>query len=457
VKKIVLFVVLLGAAFCLYAQEPGGGDEYLLERADPPYPPPSAGGGAEAETGEEKPRGFFGAALNYLDDPKVKTRHLDRKRIFELKLFDAGMQIGNNFAGIGDFLKKELVIDFDEADRRLGGKGGMLSAGYALNVMRFSVNPSSRWGGSLGVSSSGRFDVTVPGELFELIAEGNAGAPVSGGEFVVSGSAFYEIGFNVHGTLPVLNEKLTVGLTPAFYAPLFYIPRSSIKYTLDTDDKLLINAAGGFRAYTALNPSAEDLGSMFNSGGADLSLSAEYALFSRLDVGLALSRIPLVPARLDTGFNLAFAPKDGKPVMEITELAGASADINGPEITGTGNFTGLPAITVFRPLCFDFYAIYRPFRNDLLSLRPNIGFTVLTASGDPYLNMGICAALDLSRTFVLYLDSGLEEGLWRHKLGFELNLRAFELDIELGLRSQDYLASWTGRGLSAKAGIALGW
>ncbi|MDR1129120.1 MAG: hypothetical protein LBL20_07390, partial [Treponema sp.] len=91
------------------------------------------------------------------------------------------------------------------------------------------------------------------------------------------------------------------------------------------------------------------------------------------------------------------------------------------------------------------------------SVRPNIGFTILTASEETYLNMGTRVTMDLKRLFVLYFDSGLEEGLWRHKLGFELNLRAFELGLEAGMGSQDYLTSWTASGLSAKLGIAFGW
>jgi hypothetical protein len=77
-------------------------------------------------------------------------------------------------------------------------------------------------------------------------------------------------------------------------------------------------------------------------------------------------------------------------------------------------------------------------------------------SQETYFNFGGCFSLDLGRIFVLYFDSGLEEGFWRHKAGFELNLRVFELDLEAGLRSQNYIASWTGSGLSVKLGIALG-
>jgi hypothetical protein len=456
VKKFILLMVLLGAVFCLYAQDLGDGvDIYDFDALyEKPADPPLIIGG---DATEEKPQGFFDVMLSYLDNPKVTTRHLDRKRIFELKLFNLEANAGNNFIGMGDIFKNELVIDFNEVNRRIEGNGGMLNIGYDLSALRISVNPTERWGGSFGVNSSGRFDLTIPKELFELIAEGNEGKPVNKGRFVVSGGIFYEIGLNAHGTLPVLDEKLTIGVTPAFYSPLLYIPRSYIKYTLDTDGKLLIDANGKFTAYTALDTGAINAGAFFNSGGVDLSLSAEYALFSRLDVGLTLSHIPLVPARLDTGYELSFATKNGKPIMEIDDLTDFDPKMNELEFIGDDDFISLPAIRVFRPLRFDFYNIYRPFNNDFLSVRPNIGLTALTASGEVYLNMGTRVSLDLSRVFVLYFDSGLEEDIWRHKLGFELNLRAFELDFEAGMRSQNYPTSWSAHGISAKLGVALGW
>jgi hypothetical protein len=452
VKKIVLFMVLLGAVFCLYAQDLGDGvdiydfDALYEKPADPPLI-------VDDDTAEEKSQGFFGSMLGYLDNPKVTTRHLDRKRIIEVSVIDARMQFGNNLIGMGDILKKEILLDFDLLNSRIDDKGVGLNMGLDLNAMRISVNPTERWGGSLGFNASGRFDLTIPKELLNLIVEGNKDKLKNEGEFIISGSLFYEIGLSAHGTLPVLDDKLTIGVAPAFYSPLFYIPKSGIKYTLDTDDKLLIDANGKFMAYTAaLNPDAPDL----FKGGVDVSLSAEYALFKRLDIGLTLSHIPLIPASLDSGYELSFASKGGA-IMNITDLTDFESTMNEPEITGGDNFTSLPAKTILRPLRFDFYNIYRPFNDDILSVRPNIGFTALNASEEVYLNMGTRVTLDLARIFALYLDSGLEEGLWRHKLGFELNLRAFELDLEAGMRSQNYLTSWMGSGLLVKLGIAVGW
>jgi hypothetical protein len=469
VKKIILALVFLGAVFCLYAQDAGGATQGSGGESDAYYDYDSwyedsaesslIGGDESAEiTGEteEEPRGFFGAMLSYLDNPKVTSRHLDRKRFFELKLLNLDAGLGNNLVGLGDIFKKQLVIDFDQLNSRIGVNGVGLNMNVGFTPLQINVNPTERWGGGLGVDMSGRFDLTIPKGLLDLIAEGNAGHKTSSGEFAVSGSAFLAIEANARGTLPVLNNKLTVGLKPAYYSPLFYIPRSGISYNLNTDDELSLAVEGKFKAYTPVDTDSISVGDIFSSGGVDVSLSAEYALFSRLDLGISLSHIPLVPAHLSTGYEFTVSKGD---IIKIDDINSIELDdlIKTPELTGGDDFVDLPAIMVFRPLRFDFYNIFRPFNNDFLSVRPNIGFTALNASEEVYLNMGTRVTLDLNRIFALYLDSGLEEGLWRHKFGFELNLRAFELDLEAAMRSQNYLTSWTVSGASVKLGIAVGW
>jgi hypothetical protein len=456
VKKIILALVFLGAVFCLYAQDYDtglviGGDSSDKDTGGTLL----IGDGGNVEMKEEEPQGFFGTLLSYLDNPKVTSRHLDRKRIFELRPANLEAKFGNNLIGLSDIFKKQIVVDFDQLNSRIDAMGAGLNLDLNFTPIQISVNPTERWGGGFGVNTSSRFDLTVPKELFNLIAEGNESHQKSEGELNISGSVFYAIEINAHGTLPVLDGKLTIGLSPAYYSPLVYIPRSDINYTLDTSDKLLLSAGGKFRAYTPVNTNAVKVEDFFSSGGVDFSLSAEYALFSRLDLGLSLSHIPLVPARLDTGYEFTMSDSE---IINISDINNHPDDlIEMPKFTGNEDFLHLPAIKVSRPLRLDFYNIYRPFNNDILSIRPNIGFTALNVSEEVYLNMGTRVTLSLDRIFALYLDSGLEEGLWRHKLGFELNLRAFELDLETAMRSQNYLTSWTASGVSVKFGLAFGW
>jgi hypothetical protein len=458
VKKIILALVFLGAAFCLYAQESGetwddgafydGSYDDGLMIGD---------GGESGETEGKERRGFFGSLLGYLDNPEVTTQHLDRKRIFDLRLAHTELKFGNNLVGLGDIFTKQMVVDLDRMNSRVGDKGAAFGFDFGVTPLRINVNPTRRWGGGGGTSITGRFDLAIPKEFLNLIAEGNEGGRANtSGEFAISGSVFYEIGINVHGTLPFFGGKLSFGVDPAFYSPLLYIPRSGINYTLETRDKIRVAVGGNYRVYSPIDTDSADTGDVFSSGGIDVSLSAEYALFTRLDLGLSISHIPMLPARMSKGYELSIPDTD---IINVTDLTQVDLDnlINEVEITGGDNYTSLPALTIFRPMRLDFYNIYRPFKSDIFSVRPNIGFTVLTASEETYLNMGTRVTMDLKRLFVLYFDSGLEEGLWRHKLGFELNLRAFELDLEAGMHSQDYLRSWAATGLSVKLGLAFGW
>jgi hypothetical protein len=428
VKKYILLLVVSSAVFCLYAQNSGG------------Y--------------------FFGAVLDYLDNPDVTTQHLDRKRIVDIRLLNLDAALGNNLVGIFDIFAKEILVDIDELNDRIDDSGARFGFSVNTTPLQININPTERWGGGIGTGVSSRLDIKIPKDLLTLIAEGNYSKPKSSGEFALSGSAFYEIAANAHGTLPFFDGKLTVGLDPSYYVPLFYIPRSSVNYELDTEDKILVKADGKFRAYAPSNFSDGDFG-IFGSGGVDISLAAEYALFTRLDLGLTLSHIPLIPASLTSGFNLSVSPDD--PDGYIIKIEDLMEDldnfkINTPEITGGSDFrTDLPALTIFRPMRFDFYANYRPFSNDFFTVRPNIGFTALNASEETYFNFGTRVTLSLARIFDLYLDSGLEEDYWRHKLGFVLNLRAFEFDLEAGLRSQSLDSSVTASGASVKMALAFGW
>jgi hypothetical protein len=393
-----------------------------------------------------------GGLLAYFDDPGVTTSHLDRKRIVDLSFVNTEITFGNNLMSASDFLKKEIVIDLDKLNDKIDENGMGFGLNLDFQAVQINVNPLKRWGGGFGAGITGRFDFVIPKELLDLIAKGNADNPVSKGDFAISGSVFYEIGLNFHAQLPVLDGKLSIGVDPAYFSPLLYIPDSKIAYTLDTDNKLGLTAKGNFTAYTPVNSDEIKSEDFFKSGGVDLSLSAEYALFTRLDVGLAISRIPVVPASLDTGYNYTVDVKM-KEIIDVNNIP--PGDLITTDVS-QGDFTNLERIDIRRPLRFDLYGIFRPLTNDLLSIRPNIGFTTLNASEETYINFGGRFSLDLGRIFLFYIDTGLEEGFWRHKAGFELNLRVFELDLEAGLRSQNYLASWMGSGLSVKLGLAFG-
>jgi hypothetical protein len=89
-------------------------------------------------------------------------------------------------------------------------------------------------------------------------------------------------------------------------------------------------------------------------------------------------------------------------------------------------------------------------------VKPHIGFTTNTPSGNTYFNIGLELELNINRTFFLTVRSGCDDGIWRHGAALGVNLRVIHLTIETALASQNYLASWSGKGISIGTGIHVG-
>jgi hypothetical protein len=225
-----------------------------------------------------------------------------------------------------------------------------------------------------------------------------------------------------------------------------YIPKSTLNYELNTDEGLYIAVSGDMKVYMPFSS-----GGLEDRGGFDLSVSGEYALSPILDVGASLSHIPFVPARMSRGTSFSFDYEiiDQKNLFDGFDINDSFDD---PE---QKDFTGAHKV-VLRPLRLDFYVLYRPFRKDILTIKPNIGFTAINPSEEVYFNGALEAQLNVARIFFLTLGTGREEGYWRHKLGMAINMRVLELDFGVGLKSQRYAKSYQLSGLEASVGMKFG-
>jgi hypothetical protein len=117
------------------------------------------------------------------------------------------------------------------------------------------------------------------------------------------------------------------------------------------------------------------------------------------------------------------------------------------------------SLKVFRLLRFDVYVRYKPFNSEFLVLRPNIGFSVNINKGNSegYFNTGLEALFHPFDMLTIYIGSGYKESIWMHKAGLNINLRAFELDLEGALRNQDLAGAFLGRGFNFNLGLRFGW
>ncbi|GHU96624.1 hypothetical protein FACS189483_00140 [Spirochaetia bacterium] len=442
-KKYILCFMLFFGAFFLYAQN--------TSRAD---------------------RGWF---LNYFDDPEVTTQLNVPRRVFEVTLLDAEVDFSNNMLGVNDILKKHLVINVPDLLNRVPD-GFKINVGLNANILGLQFNTKT-WGfGITPGGISGGIDLRLPSDLLSFIANGNADKPLLEDSFEISGSVFYEFGVNTHFNIDIAGKPLRIGVDPAFYATALYIPKSSLDIVLDTRDGIYASIGGDFRVYTPVDITdlgSIDVGSLLSRGGVDLSLSAEYPLFTRLDVGASFKHIPIVPATLNQGVQGRIGPIETNgtisDINDLLEDGGLDNLINIPDpLLDLKDFGPLKEIIVVRPVSMNFYALYRPLKSDLLVVKPMIGFTLANNStdkeipSDVFFNGSAEVQLHLGAfipgyLFTLYINTGAEDGFWHNRFGFLFNLRVFELDIEAALRSQDYAGAWDPRGASVRVGLRFGW
>jgi hypothetical protein len=97
---------------------------------------------------------------------------------------------------------------------------------------------------------------------------------------------------------------------------------------------------------------------------------------------------------------------------------------------------------VIRPVRFDFYTLYKPFKSPVLIVKPNIGATVNSTAGNLF-NFGLNIEYNAPRIFSAYIGTGLNEGLWVHHIGIALDLRLFEVDLGAGLAGADLADSFS--------------
>ncbi|GHV87828.1 hypothetical protein AGMMS50267_01880 [Spirochaetia bacterium] len=510
-KKYILCFVLLCAAFFLHAQEnhfdsfdnddfgsDGFGTDWLKgEESDIVLPTPTITEeetvdsalmeAAEADTKAAlaekkeaaKPKGFAASmrlvekkVANYMNDPKIETRHNESRRTVEIALVDVEAGFANNLLGVGDIFQKNLVVDLNEYAGRIP-EDGFIGFNIVPNVsaVDFKFNAKKKdWGFGISPASvTGRIDLKLPRSFLSLLADGNQGPNGDiTDEIVLSGAVYYVFDTSSHFNVAVHGKNLRLGVGPAYYIPGLYIPKSPITYHVKTDTEISASIDGNFSVYmpTDFIGNSIDVGQMLSSGGVDISLNAEYPLLTRLDVGASISRIPFVPATLSRGMTGSIHQADTLiGIGEILRLGGIDKAYGTPEIEDLyelSDFGALPELKVTRPVRFDFYTLFRPARDDLLVIRPNIGFTLASKNSDAYFNGAAEIQLNLGTKgipylFTLYLNTGREEGMWRHKLGFQLNLHAFELDLEAAVRSQNYKTSYQATGASVKVGLKFGW
>ena len=380
------------------------------------------------------------------DDWARKDRSVFTRQYFAFGV-DVGVGIANNFVGRKDIFTKDIVIDMNKIEESIGDEGIDLYSNLFAETF-FSIKniriAGGKWDFDFSSGAEGSLNGNLPKNLVTLISKGNKNEDSFEGTISVRGTVFGDAGLGITAKF----GRLRVGIRPALYTPLVHIPKSGINYNLDTSEGVSLMANGEVHIYSPFTENGE------LKFGYDLSVNGAYALFPFLDVGGSFSNIPIAPSRIQNRMRITMADIDnwgftGQDLIDGKGLDDLNLDFNEEYDTHP--------IKVLRPLRFDAYLRLKPFSREIFVLTPNVGFTYDMNDKDRFLNAGLEARLNFIDLFVPYVASGLDEGLWKHRLGFILNLRAFELDLEASIQSHDFKESLQMKGFGVNLGFSFGW
>jgi len=439
-KKLLMILVSIALLLPLYAQETETaeqpettGEELLAEGLEED---------SEEEEEEAEP-----------EEPKKPFTYAREK--FEFGS-DLGIGFSNDLIGMTDFFKKNIEIDLDKVDDLLGDDGLNLNlgvdSGLFLNIMNIPIK-DGLWDFGIFSGADGNIHGNIPQSLFSLMSEGNLKKRSFKGMISASGGIFANVGLRASAKY----GKLRVGARPALYTPIIFIPKSGINYQLNTEDDISLETSGKIDVYYPIDEEGNFTGLQF---GFDMSLEGEYELFSFLDVGASFSSIPIAPAQMKNGMHLTMSNFDfnikgddlmaGKDVSDMLDFG---------KLEFERDYSDVAPYKVFRPLRLDVYANYKPLSSEILALivKPNLGFSVNINNKQGYFNAGLVGQLSIQDMFFVYLGTGNQEAIWKHRLGLALNLRAVKLGLEASLQSQDFVGSFKAQGFGFNLGMSFGW
>jgi len=363
--------------------------------------------------------------------------------------FDVGAVFSNNLLTVGEVFSDTVVIDIDRISQGLMASLG-LNAGFSINI---DTRRGWGFGLSVGLEGTGAFN---SGGILSLGNMDNEALDIGGALYVVADiNTFFHI------------KKFKITFNPSlFWAAAYFNP--VIRYSLNTDDGVIFNYnARDVRVYTAMPYDNLSGGAFELTGtpGFDFTVGVEYPLakeigLSRLipildfDVGVELQNIPIVPSVLRDYYGINDISDQE---INLLDMFGGSSpgfddiDMNFTSGTGSASFE-----RAFKMLI---YANWRPLLGSkLLTVTPVLGLSNdFLYSRNVAFEGGVSATLNLADIFYATAGINFFDRTWINSLDISINLRAFQLDLGIDMRSHDFIRSWTAGGVGARVGFRFGW
>ena len=350
--------------------------------------------------------------------------------------------------------------------------GFRLDIGGTVTPLSLNFNRKDRWGFGLDI---GRVEVTgnlsLPENMLSLFEKRDT-------TFGVGAAAF--IDFGIPTFFHVRDFRIT--FRPAAYLPVMYtIPairfvhsesvnsvtgargsRISVDYDMRIFTPVRIMDDDGNIAINNIN----DISSLLRGNlGFDIGIGAEYSLFSWLDLGVNIVNLPFLGARLNHYLSFSGSAFIDTSYIDLNDLIGGGnlpdgafsiPDADSIAITSGFNSNGE---VLRRPFKMLFYANYRPFDRQILTVTPVLGFSINRLYPTPAaFEGGLNMRLDLANIFAFTFGMNYMDRKWINSFDFTLiNLRLLQIDLGFAFQSPDFVRSWRGAGFGFNFALKMGW
>ncbi|MCL2441402.1 MAG: hypothetical protein FWD14_06645 [Treponema sp.] len=396
---------------------------------------------------------FFAFSFLYADeepeesgaDPKKPFRIPDR--FFEIGL-GANVHFSNNYLTIRQIFSDTIVLDLDDFDKNFNA-----AFGFGVTPFYFNFDSKKGWGFGLsaGLEAAGVIDISRNLLLFNEVKDDKSS---------FNGAVFATTEINTF--FPV--QKFKVSFKPAVYYPIAYFT-SDLFYTFSNSSKgTEFNIGYDMYLYTAAPADGSSSG-LTATPGFDFSFGLEYPLskeiglnekysFLDFDVGLDFVNIPVFSSTL-RDYSRIYSRMGTNGSIYILGDDNDDAEFISEDITTYGE----KIIRFQRPFKVLLWANWRPFfGNQLFTFKPLLGFSVNQIYDDPFsVEAGFNARIDLFNLFITTAGINYTDRTWINSLDFAFNLRAFQFDFGIDMRSQNFIKSWQAGGVGFKTGIRFGW
>ena len=384
-------------------------------------------------------------------------------RFLELKV-DVPIGLSNNVFAVGDFMKKDLVIDFTQiAD-------SIPKSGFST-VIRTNPNVSLKLniaGFSLGVNAGADVftKLNIGKGLFDFLLKG-----YKAGETITVDVPNPVLDTFVYAEVPIglKLKKFSLTVSPSLFYPVAILDDSKIvataKNSTDGDVSADVNVDANLYTTSMVGSMLKqidqtysgpesDINRLIKNMGFDIGANFRLPLTKRLAISID-GRFPIIPAKLDAKMNVKATYSVTGNIMDMA-MEGKQFDQKPFDYSITA--TSLDEnYQISRPLKLSGYFDYNLF--GFLKVKAGVGFAVRRIGSDnplAYPEYYAAGTLSLFEMITATLSTEYTDLLFRHQFEAVVNLRFVELDIGLSLEASNFARSFEVGGFGAHVGVLVG-